>query len=196
MNQKHVLTTKKLVLTALMAALTVAGSALRITMPVSIGGNTAFHLGNILCALCGLLLGPWLGGLAAGLGSAIYDMLNPLYGLADCWITFLTKAVYGLAAGLVGLSLCKKLPPVWQGLLGTIAGAIGYALLYLGKTYFYSGLLVKGLTAEAAWITVIEKLPSTIFNGVVAIIGATILYPALRLALERNRLLPNSGSSR
>lgn len=99
-------TTKKIVLTAMLAALTVAGSAIRVTMPISIGGNTSFHLGNILCALSGLLLGPWYGALAAGLGSALYDCLNPLY-IAECWITFLTKGAYGLVAGLLFWNVFK-----------------------------------------------------------------------------------------
>ena len=78
MNRNQVLT-RKIVLTSLLAALVVVGSALRITLPVSIGSTTSFHLGNIMCALAGLLLGPWWGALAAAMGSAIYDMLNPLY---------------------------------------------------------------------------------------------------------------------
>ena len=100
MEKKQKISTRKIVFVALMAALTVAGSALRITLPIDIAGTTSFHLGNIMCALSGLLLGPWLGGLAAGLGSAIYDMTNPLY-ISECWITFLTKGAYGLAVGLV-----------------------------------------------------------------------------------------------
>ena len=71
MKQAKNLSTKKIVLVALLAALTTAGSALRITLPINIAGTTSFHLGNILCALSGILLGPWLGGLAAGMGSAI-----------------------------------------------------------------------------------------------------------------------------
>ena len=97
MKQRKI-TTKKIVMIALLAALTTAGSALRITIPVTIAGTSSFHLGNILCALSGILLGPWMGGLAAGLGSAIYDMMNPLY-ISECWMTFLTKGAYGLMAG-------------------------------------------------------------------------------------------------
>ena len=81
MNKK--LTTKKIVMVALMAALTVAGSSLRIKVPASVVGTSAFHLGNIMCALSGILLGPGLGGLAAGLGSALYDMFDPMY-IAEC----------------------------------------------------------------------------------------------------------------
>ena len=109
---KTKLTTKSIVLAAMLAALTVAGSALRITLPLEIAGTTSFHLGNIMCALSGILLGPWLGGVAAGLGSAIYDMMNPLY-ISEAWITFLTKAAYGVAAGFVAWSWPKELG-LWQ----------------------------------------------------------------------------------
>ena len=77
MNQK--ISTKRIAMAGLLAALTAVGSGLRIVIPVSIGGNSAFHLGNIFCALSSILMGPGLGGLAAGLGSAIYDMTNPIY---------------------------------------------------------------------------------------------------------------------
>ncbi len=186
MDNKHFHSTKRIVLTALLAALTVAGSAIRITIPVDIAGTTSFHLGNIMCALSGILLGPWYGAAAAGIGSAIYDMLNPLY-ISEAWITFLTKGAYGLAAGLI--SRCGKQP--WgygKATAATVAGALTYAALYLGKTYYYSGMLLKGLTAEAAGLTVITKLPATTFNAVIAVIFAPMLAVAIRKALEQNRL--------
>ena len=184
--KKQAITTKHLVLTALLAALTVAGSALRVTLPIDIGGNTSFHLGNIMCALSGLLLGPWLGGLASGLGSAIYDLTNPLY-IPECWITFLTKGAYGLAVGLV----VWKSKDSWgyvKAILATAAGAVTYAILYLSKSYFYNSLLLKGLTPAAAMTAIIAKLPATVFNAVVALIFAPILGVAIRKALERNHL--------
>ena len=184
--KKQAITTKHLVLTALLAALTVAGSALRVTLPIDIAGTTSFHLGNIMCALSGLLLGPWLGGLASGLGSAIYDLTNPLY-IPECWITFLTKGAYGLAVGLV----VWKSKDSWgyvKAILATAVGALTYAILYLAKSYFYNGLLIKGLTSAAALTTVIAKLPATTFNAVVAIIFAPILGIAIRKALERHHL--------
>lgn len=179
------LSTKKIVLTALLAALTAAGSALRITVPVDIAGTTAFHLGNILCALSGILLGPWLGGLAAGLGSAIYDMFNPLY-ISECWLTFLMKGAYGLVAGLIIRAGRKN--NYGQALAATCCGAVSYGILYLAKTYFYSGLLLKGLTHEAALLAVISKLPATIFNAAVAIIGAPLLAVVITRALKQNHL--------
>lgn len=185
MNQKSKLSTKKIVITALMAALTVVGSALRIKLPVSIMGTTAFHLGNIFCALSGILLGPSLGGLAAGLGSMIYDCMDPAY-ISECWITFLTKGAYGLVVGLI----------VWSGknrdsypkmTLATVAGAVTYAVLYLGKT-FLKGIWVKGLVPVASAIALLEKVPATVFNAIVAVIFAPILAKAIRTGLERNHL--------
>ena len=186
MKSTQSMSTKKIVLTALLAALTVAGSAIRITIPVDIAGTTSFHLGNIMCALSGILLGPWYGFAASGIGSAIYDTLNPLY-ISEAWITFLTKGAYGLAAGLV--IRCGKQP--WgyaRATIATVTGALTYAALYLGKTFFYSGMLMKGLTPEAAGLTVITKLPATTFNAVVAIIFAPMLAIAIRKALQQSHI--------
>ena len=190
--KKQTISTKKIVLTALLAALTVAGSALRITIPLDIGGTSSFHLGNILCALSGILLGPWYGGLAAGLGSAIYDMLNPLY-ISECWITFLMKGAYGMVAGLVAWQIRRpwstKVPFSYlKALLASIGGAVTYAVLYLAKSYFYGGLLLSGLTHEAAMLSVIGKLPATVFNMVVAVVCAPLLAMAISKALEMAHL--------
>lgn len=190
--KKRSFTTKKIVLTALLAALTVAGSALRITMPLSIAGTTSFHLGNIMCSLAGVLLGPWFGGLAAGIGSTIYDMMNPLY-ISKCWITLITKGIYGMVVGLIAWSGKKP----WQAsgkasyvklYIGAIAGALSYGVLYLCKGFFYDGLLLSGLTAQAAMINVAAKLPATIFNAVIAVICAPVLSIAVSKALKKARL--------
>ena len=181
------ISTRKIVFMALMAALTCIGSYMRVVIPVSVGGNSAFHLGNIFCALSGILLGPWAGGFAAGFGSLIYDVLfYPAY-ISECWITFLTKGAYGLVAGLIAFAGKKEAGYV-KALLATIAGALTYAVLYLAKSYFYGGLLVSGLTPDAAWGVVLGKIPATIFNICVAVIFAPILATALRKALKRNHL--------
>ena len=184
MNKK--LTTKKIVMVALMAALTVAGSSLRIKVPASVVGTSAFHLGNIMCALSGILLGPWLGGLAAGLGSFLYDMTNPMY-VSEAWITFLMKGAYGLFPGLV-MVLWKNRWGVIKAGIAASAGALAYAAAYLTKTYYWSGILKRGLDPEAAILTVYSKIPATVFNAAIAIICAPILAVAIRKALEKNHL--------
>jgi hypothetical protein len=84
---------------------------------------------------------------------------------------------------------------LWKGKWGAIkagiaasGGALTYAALYLGKTYYWSSMFKKGLTAEAALVAVISKIPATVFNAAVAIIFAPILAVAIRKALEKNHL--------
>ena len=182
---KQIISTRRIVLAALMAALTVVGSGLRVTIPVDIGGNTAFHLGNIMCALSGLLLGPGLGGVAAGLGSAIYDMMNPAY-ISEAWLTFLMKGTYGLMAGLVAWLGSKNWGYI-KAVLASFSGALTYALLYLGKTYL-KAVFVQGVAPAGAVIAMTAKLPATIFNAAVAIIFAPIQGVAIRKALTKNHL--------
>lgn len=185
MQTNSTISTKRLVFAALMAALVTLGSALRITLPMDIGGNTSFHLGNIFCALSGILLGPWLGGLAAGLGSAIYDITNPIF-ISECWLTFLMKGAYGLAAGLV-IRVGRKEFGYTKAALATSAGALAYAALYLLKSYF-KPIIVQGVAHQAAWLTLIGKLPATVFNAAVAVVFAPMLALAIEKALARNHL--------
>ena len=186
MKNKSPFTTKKIVLVALLAALTAVSSTLRIKVPVGIAGTSAFHLGNIFCALSGILLGPWWGGLAAGLGSALHDILfDPSY-IAECWLTFLMKGAYGLMTGLAAHA-GKKDWNYRKAILASAAGAVTYAALYLAKSYF-KAILVQGVAASGAWIAVLDKLPATIFNAVVAIVFAPMLATAIRSGLKKNYL--------
>lgn len=179
----------KISFAALMAALVMAGSALRITLPVAIGTTTSFHLGNIMCALAGVLLGPAWGAGAAGIGSMLYDWTNPLY-FSESWITLITKAVYGLVAGLIAWSGGKKGNSYARNQIGTVAAAIAYAILYLFKGFTYDGLLLGGLTPAAALAPVLLKIPATIFNAVLPMIFTPILARAIRAGLERSGLHP------
>ncbi len=175
---------RQIAVIGVLAALTAAASAQRITLPLEIAGTTSFHLGNILCALCGILLGPISGGLAAGIGSAMYDMTNPLY-IGECWITFLFKFAYGFAAGWVAQ---RSKAGYLRWTLAALAGAVTYAALYLAKSYFYSGRLISGLSHEAALLALVGKIPATVFNAVVAVVFAPILASAILKALKQNRI--------
>ena len=177
----------KLTLTALLAALTFWGSKAEIILPVTVGGYSRFHLGNILCALSGMLLGPGWGGLAAGLGSALYDCTSPAY-IMEAPITFCTKGLYGVVAGLMFYRLFKRKDSYPAMLASTTVAALGYIVIYLVKTFFYNSLLVGGLTTSAAWIAVVEKVPSSLFNGGVAVVVAPVLGLAIVKALRRSRL--------
>ena len=176
-----------LCMAAAMAALVALGSWIKIEIP-SILGTSRFHLGNVMCALSGLLLGPWWGALAAGMGSALYDLLLDPTRFAEFPITFVTKSVYGLAAGAVFFKVFKGKSNYVNEAIASAAAAVSYIAVYLVKCFFYNGLLIKGLTPGGAWLGVLEKVPSSLFNGVVAVIFAPILGVALHKALKAAHL--------
>lgn len=181
-----------LCMAAAMAALVALGSWIQIQIP-SILGTSRFHLGNVMCALSGLLLGPWWGALAAGMGSALYDLLLDPTRFAEFPITFLTKSVYGLAAGAVFFKVFKGKSNYVNEAIASAAAAASYIAVYLVKCFFYNGLLIKGLTPGGAWLGVLEKVPSSLFNGVVAVIFAPILGVALHKALKAAHLETAAG---
>ena len=84
---------KKLMLSALFAALTcVATFVVRIPSPL--GGY--INLGDCTALLCGWLLGPIYGFLAAGVGSAVADLSAGYVAYAPA--TFLIKGLVALVA--------------------------------------------------------------------------------------------------
>ena len=183
----------KLCVAALMTAVVFVGNYLRIVLPISVGGNTAFTLANIFCALSGILLGPWWGFLAAGLGSGLYDLTFPAY-VAEAPITFFTKGMYGLVAGLVlhliFVRLLKKERDSYgPQLVATICAAVGYLVVYSIKNFFYNAMFIEGYTTAAqCWAVVIAKIPASVFNGAVAAIFAPILGVAILKALKAAHL--------
>lgn len=179
----------KLTATAVMTAIVFVGNFLRVTMPVPLGGVTSFTLANILCALSGILLGPWYGFLAAGLGSAFYDLTNPAY-VMEAPITLYTKGMYGLIAGVVLYYVFKNAKEKYGAqLAATVCTAVGYGLHYFIKTYFYNGMFVNRFTEPAqCWALVVSKVPATVVNGVIAVIFAPILGVALMKALKSAHL--------
>lgn len=178
--------TLKLSLAAVMAALVFWGSQMQVQIP-AIVGFSRFHLGNIMCALSGLILGPWWGGLAAGLGSALFDVMNPAY-IAEAPITFLTKGLYGLVVGLVFVCVFHRRSNYITEAVSTVLAAVSYILIYLAKNFFYNNMLLAGLSASASWVAVLEKVPSACFNGAVAVIFAPILGVAVNKALKAAHL--------
>ena len=183
----------KLCVASLMTALVTVFSGMRIMLPLAVGGVTAFQLGNIMCTLSGLLLGPWWGFAAAGLGSFIYDLTHGYYA-SEALITFFIKGVYGIVAGLVMhlvfVRLLKKERDSYVPMLvSSVCAALAFLVVYSVKVYFYNGMFVEGFTTPVqCWALFVAKLPATLFNGIVAVIFAPILGVALHRALKAAHL--------
>lgn len=180
----------------MMAAAVYAASLLQIVVPTAIG-NTRLHMGNVLCLLSGMLLGPVQGGLAAGIGSMYYDLSNPAY-LTSAPFTFLFKFIMAWLCGKVVSgkgtrdirSIADKCGQT-QGLhirrryiLGSISGSFAYVLCYLTKA-FVEHRFVMGMPSEAVLLTVAQKAAVSCTNAVIACAVAVPLGLALRPVMAR-----------
>lgn len=148
------------------------------------------HFANAMCLLSGMLFGPMLGGLAAGLGSMLYDALFGGYDLINCLITFVSKFLMAAICAWLcfgGAADEKKIGHT-RLVIGSVIGALSYVALYMLKTYIYQRF-VYGYPLDAVLVTMGAKLPASLINAVFAMIVAPILYAAIAPALRRRNLL-------
>ena len=140
------------------------------------------HFANAVCLLAGLLLGPVNGGIAAGLGSALYDLTMYNEGIVNLLITFVSKFAMAWVCGMLAGRTEKKqsLPRI---LIACVCGALTYVALYMLKTGVY------GLIAGNIWAPVASKFPASIINAGAAIVAAPVFYHALRPALKAAGIL-------
>lgn len=173
-------TVRRLAVIGVLSALVFVGSYIQI--PV---GTSRIHLGNVFCALSGLLFGPATGGLASGIGSMLYDLIDPRY-MAESWITFILKFVIGFLAGLIAHRGAKVTFP--KDLLGAVTGSAAYVVLYILKN------TIKSVLAGSAWgaafiATFFDKGIASFINAILAVIASVALAQAIRPALRRAKLI-------
>ena len=176
--------TVNLALTGLMAALVfIATYFFNIKIYVA-GDKTMIGFANVFCILSGLLLGPLYGGIAAGVGSGLFDVLGGWASSAP--VTLINKFAMAFICGLIvwgGDKLGKELSRV---IVGAVTGSLSYCVLYLG--YSYIMLLLAGSSQQAGAIIIATKAGATLANAVIADVIGIPFYYAIRNALGRNRL--------
>ena len=168
----------KTVTVGLMAALVFVGNYLSFPIPNGLL-VTRIHLGNSMCLLAGLLFCGSTGGIASGIGAALYDLFNPAYVLSAPY-TFISKFAMGFVAGKRNKE--GKIP-LASTILAAVFGQLTYIVLYLIKSFFT--VLIIGGTVEAAWIAVGTNAVTSSVNAVLAVIISVPLYLALRTALTK-----------
>lgn len=183
----------RLVLSALCAALAyVVFTFLRINIPLPGGGQTSVHLGNAIVVLAAMLLGGVWGGVGGAIGLTIGDLFDPRY-LVSAPKTFVMKFLIGLITGLVAHRIChitRKAEPkkYFPGALASSIAALLFNAVCDPIVGYYYKLWILG--KPAADLTLWPNFLVTAINSVISIIVATILYMALRPALEKAHLLP------
>ncbi len=167
---------KKITLIGVMAAVVFVASQIQIQVPAGLG-VTRVHIGNGFCLLCGLLLGPFAGGLSSGLGSAFFDLLNPIY-LTSAPFTFAFKFLMAYVCGKIAYFGRSNADDMKKNLLGSVTGAFLYVVLYLSKSYF-KDIFVKGLPQTGAIAATVTRLWASTVNAIVGVIIALILVKIL-----------------
>lgn len=178
---KTAITTKKLALIGLFAALVFVSSYLSIPIPTALD-NTRLHLGNVFCLLSGFVLGALPGGLAAGIGSMFFDLLNPLY-ITSAPFTLVFKFLMAWVCGAIAYSGGRQgLNTKWNITAG-VTGALTYVVLYLSKS-FLSNVWFKRTEVETALIDVGMKAIASSTNAIIAVVVAIPLAVVIRKAVK------------
>ncbi|HHY06015.1 MAG TPA: ECF transporter S component [Clostridia bacterium] len=162
--------TKQLAITGLMAALTMMGTMI-IQIPTPTKGY--LHLGDSLVYLSGILLGPLVGALAAGIGSTLADVFSG-YGIYAP-ATFIIKSLDALVVGYCYKAIASKTNSLIKKTISFILGII------LGGSIMVSGYL--------AYETFLYGFPAALLGGVplniTQAIGGGVLALPLMFALEK-----------
>ncbi len=166
MKQKNL---QKLAISALLTAIVcIATYIVKIPSPAT---NGYFNLGDCFVLLSGWLLGPVYGALAAGLGSALADIISGYMQYAPA--TFVIKALMAIAAYFVAKALIRK-PLIGK----TIGGIVAEAIMVLGYFGYEAVILGYGIAAAGS-------IFSNVMQGIVGIIAGI----AVTTAIEKNKTI-------
>lgn len=157
--------TRRLVMTALFAALTVAATA-AVAIPLPAGGY--LNLGDTVVLLGAYLLGGAYGAVAAGIGAAIADIMvgAALYAPA----TLVIKALMAVLAAAIYRALGRKNAALLLG------GAAAEAVMVAGYWLFEACLMQGALGAAGAAV----NIPGNLVQGVFGLAASTALTLALK----------------
>lgn len=140
-------------------------AALTLTVRIPLGGTGGyFNIGDIAVVFSGLFLGGWAGAIAAGVGSAVADIIAGYYIFAP--ITLIAKGSFAFVAGTLALK-----NPLWL-ILG------GFCMM---ATYFMAVLFLPGMGLAAA----ISELMFNLTQAVVGSVGGYVVFIAVKKALPQ-----------
>ena len=164
--------TLRIVLAGLMAALTCVATMI-IRIPTIKG---YVHIGDCMVIASGIILGPVLGGLAAGIGSMLADLLGGYYVFSVA--TFVIKFLAALAAGLT-FNFVKKVSKKYNLPAVIAAGFASEIIVVLG--YFVFEIFYEGMAAA-----ITEILPNCVQGGTGLILAAVLSPTLLKIPMIRD----------
>lgn len=151
-----------LVLTAIFTSLTtVATVSIIIPFPTSTG---YLNFGDVLVMLSGLLLGPFGGFFAGGIGSALADVISGYVHFAP--ITFLVKGLEGMTVGYISMQTRNESRLTSRDVIGLIFGS-----LVMLSGYLIAEIPLVGLESAIAELVSVNLLQVTVGSIIVMVIG-------------------------
>ena len=159
-------TIKKTVLAGLFAAVIMVATLISIPLPT--GGYA--NLGNCFVLLAGVILGPFYGGLAAGVGAGLADLFLGYATYAP--VTFVIKAAMAVVIWLLAGRGSDKL----RILRFSLSALLSECIMVVG--YLVYELFLYGAGAFA-------NIPGNAVQGVVAIISGVLVF----ITLYKTRLI-------
>lgn len=151
-------------MTALFAALAcVATMSIRIPTP---GTGGYIHPGDAIVILSGIILGPVYGFLAAGIGSALSDLIGGYFVYVP--ITFVIKGLVALVSALIYQKMCHSAKTRY---LAVILGGVT-DIVFVAGGYFICEFFLYGSGAAAS-------IPANIIQGIGGLVISAVLYPVL-----------------
>ena len=179
---KKSLSTFKVVFVGVMAAVVYVVTMFRFPL---LGSKV--HFANAMCLLSGLLFGPAAGGLSAGFGSGLYDLLNG-YPVDEALVTFVSKFAMAWVCGKIAYAGNARAEHHVRNIIACVAGALTYVVLYMLKQFVYK-YFVAGMALEGTIGVMISKLPGSLINAAAAIIVTPPLFAVLHHSLKKAGLM-------
>ena len=177
-------TVRDLAMIGVMAAIVFVGNNLQLPKIPTPLGPTRIHLGNEMCILGGLLFGAVPGGFAAGIGGAIFDLMDPNFA-SEFWVTFILKFAMAYVAGIIADKGKRGKAMV---IIGAVVGSLSYVVLYLGKT-FIAQYLIMGNPWQTVAGVLITKGTTSLINALLAMVVSVILYYMMYPSLKKSGLI-------
>lgn len=164
---------RKLTLASVMAAMTFIGTMI-IQVPTPTKGY--IHIGDSIVYLCGIVLGPVYGALAAAIGSLLTDVLSGYMMYAPA--TFVIKGLDAYAVGIIYYFLIKNNKTLIGKIKAFVAASlVGGSVMVLG--YLVYEIFLYGFATATLGIV----------GNITQAIGGLIIALPLLITFEKNNII-------
>lgn len=160
--------TKKLVIAALMAAMTCIATMI-IQFPSPVG---YIHIGDGIVLVSGMILGPIYGGAAAGIGSMLADLLSGYTSFALA--TFIIKALAAITAHYIYQLLSRHFNNKKNRIISVIVASVCGGIIVTSGYFIFEGYIM-GFGVATAAAGILFNIVQNIFGIILSIILMPIL---------------------